>query len=169
MALDPLGGLWCTTCPAALNPTSMIRRASAQPCVPWLRTHWEGSGAPCVQRLWIPPPDKNGSRPAGRAPVHRVSCGFESCLPVGRAPGCRTSCGSLWAAGLKHKEKPSRPARAARLTCSQCTCTCFQGARHQSYHGSVGHEDRQCIYACKTCRQEATVRLQRSVDPTDHT
>jgi hypothetical protein len=64
MALDPLGGLWCTTCPAALNPASLIRRASAQPCVPWLRTRWEGSGAPRVQRLWIPPPDKNGSSAA---------------------------------------------------------------------------------------------------------
>jgi hypothetical protein len=53
VATDPLGGLRCTTCPAALDRASLIRRALALPHVPWLWTHWEGSGVPRVLRLWI--------------------------------------------------------------------------------------------------------------------
>jgi hypothetical protein len=66
-----------------------------------------------------------GSEPAGRAPMHRVSYGSGSHLPAGRALSYHTSCDLLWAMGLKHKEKPSRPVCAARLACSQCTHTYF--------------------------------------------
>jgi hypothetical protein len=44
-----------------------------------------------------------------RAPERHVSCGSGSCLTAGRDLGCHTSCGTLWATGLKYKEKTSRP------------------------------------------------------------
>jgi hypothetical protein len=48
-------------------------------------------------------------------------------LRVGRASSCHVSYGPLWAVGLKHEEKPSRPACATWLACSQRTHTHFQG------------------------------------------
>jgi hypothetical protein len=68
-----------------------------------------------------------GTRPTGRALERNVSRDSRSRLPMARAPGSRASCSPLWVVGLKHKEKPSRPACAARLTYSQCTCARFQG------------------------------------------
>jgi hypothetical protein len=44
------------TYPVAPDPASLTRRAPAPPHVTWQRTHWEGFGAPRVQRLWIAPP-----------------------------------------------------------------------------------------------------------------
>jgi hypothetical protein len=64
----------------------------------------------------------------GRALMHRVSYGSRSCLRSLRALVCHASCSSLWATGPKHKEKPSRPSYEARLSCSRCTCACFQGS-----------------------------------------
>jgi hypothetical protein len=57
-----------------------------------------------------------------------MSYGFGSCLPVRRAPAYHTSCDPLWAAGLNNKEKPIRPARVAKLACSQRTRARFQDA-----------------------------------------
>jgi hypothetical protein len=49
------------TCPATPYPTSLIRRDLTPTHVPWLRTHWEGSGAPRVLWLKILPPCWEGS------------------------------------------------------------------------------------------------------------
>jgi hypothetical protein len=57
---------------------------------------------------------------------------------------CHVSRGSLWTASFKHKEKTSRSVCAARHACSECTCTCFQGASHQGHHASARRAARQC-------------------------
>jgi hypothetical protein len=49
------------TCPGTPYPASLIRRDPMPPHVLWLRTHWEGSGAPCVLWLKILPPCWEGS------------------------------------------------------------------------------------------------------------
>jgi hypothetical protein len=53
--------------------------------------------------------------------VRHMSYISESYLPAGKTLGSRASCGPMWAAGLKHEERPSRPACAVRLICSQRT------------------------------------------------
>jgi hypothetical protein len=80
------------TCPVALDPTSLIGRTPAPPCVPWIRTPpptRDGSGAPCVLQLHILPPWRGGLRsatcpmapdpaslPGGFRCRHRMPCGF---------------------------------------------------------------------------------------------
>jgi hypothetical protein len=56
-------GSGAATCSAALEPASLVKRALAPPCVPWVRTYWEGSSAPCVMCLRILPPCGEGSGP----------------------------------------------------------------------------------------------------------
>jgi hypothetical protein len=63
----------------------------------------------------------------GRAPERHVSYGSRSCLPTGRVlvpppHALRFPVDHR----LKHKEKTSGSACAARHACSQCTCVCFQ-------------------------------------------
>jgi hypothetical protein len=60
--------------------------------------------------------------------------------------------GYLWAAGLKHKEKPSSPACAARYACSQHLRSCLQGAWQQGRHGSARRVGRQLLAVLKPSR-----------------
>jgi hypothetical protein len=95
-------GSGAVTCPTALDPTSLLKRASVLPCVPW---------------LWILPPYLGGFQ------CCHVSRGSGSCLhaqegfgavtyPMVPAPAlysggfrcCHTSHSSLWVAYLKNKE-----------------------------------------------------------------
>jgi hypothetical protein len=125
-----------TTCPAALDPASLLERALM---------------LPLISRLWILPPYSRGLQHS------HVSSGSESYLParegsdaamcptapdpaslLGRAlvlphdpwhrtpPPylggfwlCHTSYGSLWATDIKNKERLSCPTYAARLMCFQ--------------------------------------------------
>jgi hypothetical protein len=94
------GGLRCTTCPAAPDPTSLYGRAPVRhmsyTSASGLPVR-EGSGAPRVQQLRIMPLCRRGLRCAmcltalaptslqGRDPERRVSYGSGSWLPTGRA------------------------------------------------------------------------------------
>jgi hypothetical protein len=97
-----------TTCTIALDPTSLQRRAlvhhvsySSGSCLPL----GKGSGAPRVPQLRILPPYREGSGAS-------TTCRVASC-------GLRVSSIKKGLAGLP---------RIARITCSQCTHTYFQGA-----------------------------------------
>jgi hypothetical protein len=102
-------GLQCATYPTSPDPASL----------------WGGGGfgAPRVIQLRILPHCRGGRQSA----MCPMAPDLASLL---RGLWCRyrMSCGPLWASGLKHKEKPSRPACAARPACSQCTHACFQDA-----------------------------------------
>jgi hypothetical protein len=67
--------------------------------------------------------------------------------------------GSLWATGLKHKEKSNIPVCAARQACSQRTRAYFKGARHQDHHEParrVGSQRNQCLEGVQICSYRAT-------------
>jgi hypothetical protein len=68
-------GSEATTCLVAPDSASLIGRAPMLACVPWLRTRWEGSGAPRILWFRILTPCGEGSEPP------RVLW-----FPVGRGP-----------------------------------------------------------------------------------
>jgi hypothetical protein len=74
---------------------------------------------------------------------------------------CHVSRGSLWAAGLKHKEKPSSPAYAAMHACSQSMHASFQG-------GWQGLHDVRVGSVVNACKHVATIWLQYSASIMDH-
>jgi hypothetical protein len=99
------GGLRSAMCSTVLDPASLIGRASVMPCVLQLR---------------ILPPFRGGLRS-----VTRPTTSDPASLLRGLWCHHRMPYGFLWTTGLKHKEKPSRSACAARLAYSQCTRACF--------------------------------------------
>jgi hypothetical protein len=137
MAPDPLGGLRCTMCPTAPDPASLIKRVPVPPHVPWLRTHWEGSGAPRVLRLRIL-----------QATTHRaVPCG-------------------PWATRIKKSlaDLPMRqgpPVSKAHTHVSKASDVRAIISLQDVRTGST-------VNACKMCGYVATIRLQSSIGPIDH-
>jgi hypothetical protein len=65
-------GSGAATCSVALDPASLIRRASTLSRVLWLQTRGEGFGVPRVLRLRILPPYQEGS---GAITRHVAPCG----------------------------------------------------------------------------------------------
>jgi hypothetical protein len=72
-------GSGAATCPAVLDPVSLLRRASTLSCVSRLRIL-----PPCLGGLWC----------------YHMSCGFESCLPTQEGSGAATRPAALDPASL---------------------------------------------------------------------
>jgi hypothetical protein len=111
------GGLWCATCHTALDLASLQGRA---PVLLQLRIlpPYRG-GLRCA--TCVVAPDPLGGLWSATCPMalNLVSLSgglqYHHCMP----------CDFLWIVDLKHKEKPSRPACAARLACFQHTRAYF--------------------------------------------
>jgi hypothetical protein len=86
---------------------------------------------------------------------------------------CHVSHDSLRATGFKHKEKPNKPARAARHACSQHMHTRFHGASRQGHYAPARRAGKQCcqyLQGVQTCiYSAATARLQRDASTMDRT
>jgi hypothetical protein len=135
----------------APNLTSWPRWAPALSRVIWLRT---------------PPPDRGGLQRC------HVSYSSRPRLPVEVGFGAATCPTGLCATSLKHKEKPSKPACAARHAYSQHTRARFQGASHQGHHTPAIRTVRKCNQYLQGVRTDiysaATVQLQCDASTMDH-
>jgi hypothetical protein len=164
------------TCHTALDLASQLRWAPTLPRVLWLQTSpldchvSNGSGprlsaevgsgtATCPMALdlasWL--------RWAPSLPC--VLCLRTSPPSWGGLRRCHVSHDSLRATSFKHKEKPNKPACAARHACSQHTRARFHGVSCQGHHALARRESRQCcqypqdVWTC--IYSVATIRLQR--------
>jgi hypothetical protein len=136
-------GSGATTCPKAPDLASRLRWTPALPCVIWLWTSPPGWGGLWCCHVSYSSGSRLPTEVGSSAAMCHMALDFASRLR--RAPTlphalwlrtsppdwgglrrCHMSRGSLWATGLKHKEKPSSPTCAARHACSQCTCARFQ-------------------------------------------
>jgi hypothetical protein len=171
MEISPVGTL--QTGYPRVHASSQDKKWGVQPCAamcpvtsdPASQLRWD-LRLPRVQRLRNLPPSQGGlwcchvsqgTRPIGRALEHHMSHGSRSCLPAGRAPSSHASSDPLWAVGLKHEEKPSRPACAAGLACSQRTHV----SKVPDVRAIMSLQDMQADTAASACKmwgQTATVQ-----------
>jgi hypothetical protein len=130
-------GSGAATCSAALEPASLVKRAPAPPCVPWVRTYWEGSSAQCVMCLRILPPCGEGFGPPR---ILRPPCGS-------RASSTKKS-----PAGLLVRQGSPIPNARAHI---------FMVLDVRAIMGLQDVRAGIAASACKTCRHAATVQRQR--------
>jgi hypothetical protein len=90
--------------------------------------------------------------------VRHVSCCSGSYLLALRAPGYHVSYGSLWTTGIKHKEKPSKPAYIARLDVPNARAHVSNAPDVRAIMSLQDMLAGNVFNTCKTCGQAAIVQ-----------